>query len=217
MNKKIYSKEIIRRLKIKYPESKIALKYTTPFELLVATILSAQCTDKRVNEVTKNLFNKYKSIEDYANCDIRELEKDIYSTGFYRNKAKNIKKLAQEIIEKHNKNFPDDINSLIKLPGIGRKTANVFLSNYHNKNIGVIVDTHMIRISNLLGLVKNKRNAEIIEKELNDIIPKKDYLVFSNLIISLGRDICIARKPKCEICPLNDICPSSKTKKTLLS
>lgn len=202
------------RLKKVYPDAKISLNFTTPFELLVATILSAQCSDKRVNIVTKKLFKKYKNIEDYNRIDIHDLEKDIYSTGFYRNKAKNIKKLAYIITQEYNGKIPSDIDSLITLPGIGRKTANVFLSNYCKKNVGVIVDTHMIRITNLLHLAKGS-NAVKIEKTLNKIIPQKEYLLFSDLIISLGRDTCIARFPKCSECVLSDICPSSKTKKDL--
>jgi endonuclease-3 len=209
MTKQELVKIVIKRLKKNYPKAKISLDFNTPFELLVATILSAQCTDKRVNIVTKKLFKKYINIEDYGKSDINILEQDIYSTGFYKNKAKNIKNLANTIIKEYDKKIPSSINELIKLPGIGRKTANVFLSNYHKKNVGVIVDTHMIRITNLLHLSKGK-NAVNIETQLNKIVPKKDYLLFSDLIIAHGREICIARNPKCNICPLSDICPSSK-------
>ena len=145
---------------------------------------------------------------------IKDLEKYIYSTGFYKNKAKNIKKLAYTITQEYGGEIPSDIDTLITLPGIGRKTANVFLSNYYKKNVGVIVDTHMIRITNLLHLSEGS-NAIKIEKTLNKVMPQKDYLLFSNLIISLGRDTCIARFPKCSECVLSDICPSSKTKKNL--
>ncbi len=204
-----YIKKILEKLQERYPQSKITLNYTNWYELLIATILAAQCTDKRVNIVTEKLFVKYKTLKDYGDADLKELEKDIYSTGFYRNKAKNIKHLANKLIKKDK--IPQSMDELIKLPGIGRKTANVFLSNYLNKNEGVIVDTHMIRISNLLKLVHSK-NPSIIEKKLNNIIPKKDYLLFSNLIISLGRDTCIAKKPKCNICILQNICPSANIK-----
>jgi endonuclease-3 len=214
MRKKEYINVIISRLSKMYPDAKISLNFTTPFELLVAIILSAQCTDKRVNIVTKKLFKKYKKIEDYNKVDIKNLEKDIYSTGFYKNKAKNIKKLAYIINQEYKGEIPSDIDTLITLPGIGRKTANVFLANYYKKNVGVIVDTHMIRISNLLHLTKSS-NATKIENILNKIVDKKDYLKFSDLIISLGRDKCIARFPKCSECVLSDICPSSKTKTVL--
>ena len=208
MKKTQYVSEIIQRLSTIYPNTGISLNYSNLFELLIATILSAQCTDKKVNEVTKKLFKKYKSFSDFVNIDIKILEKDIYQTGFYRNKSKSIKAISQIIVDKYNNKIPEDFTDLIKLPGIGRKTANVVLGNYTGSPEGVIVDTHMIRLSHLLKLT-NQKNPTKIEIELSKLMPKDEYVHFSNLIIAHGRNICIARKPKCKDCILNDICPSA--------
>ena len=208
MKKTQYVSEIIKRLSTIYPNAGISLNYSNLFELLIATILSAQCTDKKVNEVTKKLFKKYKSFSDFVNIDIKILEKDIYQTGFYRNKSKSIKAISQIIVDKYNNKIPEDFTDLIKLPGIGRKTANVVLGNYTGSPEGVIVDTHMIRLSHLLKLT-NQKNPTKIEIELSKLMPKDEYVHFSNLIIAHGRNICIARKPKCKDCILNDICPSA--------
>ncbi len=209
INKKTYVKNIIKRLSLIYPNAKITLKFSSPFELVIATILAAQCTDKRVNIVTEKLFKKYKTPKDYIKTPLQEIEHDIKSTGFFRNKAKHIKELAIKIVNDYEDKVPDSIKELTQLPGVGRKTANVVISNCFYRNEGVIVDTHMIRIAQLLGLTYEK-DAVKIEKELNELMEPKDYLYFSNLIIALGRNICIARRPKCEICPLNNICPSSR-------
>jgi endonuclease-3 len=216
-NKKEYVKEIIEKLDILYPNAKISLNFKNPFELLIATILSAQCTDKRVNMVTKGLFKKYKTPIDFKNVDIDILEKEIYSTGFYKNKAKNIKNLATIIVDQYGGNVPKDIDILVKLPGIGRKTANVVLMNAFSFNTGVVVDTHMIRLSGRLGLIgKNlikSKNANKIELVLNKIVEKSSYLHFSDLIIAHGREICVAQKPRCDMCILKDTCPKIGVKK----
>ncbi len=197
-----------------HPEAKIALNYSNPFELLVAVILSAQCTDVRVNMVTPKLFAKYKSVEEFAAARPQELEKLIYSTGFYKNKAKSIKGAAATILKEFNGKMPDTMDALLKLPGVARKTANVVLNNAFGKSEGIVVDTHVIRISGKLGLVPQelveKKNAVKIEQELMKIVPKKEWGKFSHLIIFHGRKICIARRPKCAECNLRKICPSSE-------
>ncbi|MFA5947491.1 MAG: endonuclease III [Candidatus Gracilibacteria bacterium] len=214
MDKKERAIEVVKILKKVYPEAKVALYYKTPFQLLVAVILSAQCTDKRVNLVTPVLFKKFPTVKDLANCDLNELEKIIYSTGFYKNKAKNIKLMANEILKDFKGDVPDTMEDLLKLHGVARKTANVILTSVFGKNCGIVVDTHMIRISGLLGLADkkdvSKKNAVNIEKTLMKIIPKKDWGDISFLLVNLGRNVCIARRPKCGICPLNKICPSAK-------
>ena len=210
-NKKTYINEIIKRLSVIYPDAHISLNYSNLFELLIATILSAHCTDKKVNEVTSTLFKKYKNFNDFYNVPQEELEKDIKQTGFFRNKAKSIKAISQIIIYEYHNEIPTEFDTLIKLPGIGRKTANVVLGNFLGKAEGVVVDTHMIRLSHLLKLTKEK-TPEKIESDLSKLIDKSRYIHFSDLIIAHGRNICIARKPKCRDCVLNDICPSAKLK-----
>jgi endonuclease III len=187
-----------------YPEATCSLDYQEPFQLLIATILAAQCTDLRVNIVTKDLFKKYKTVEDFARANPEELEQDIKSTGFYRNKAKNIIGCCQKLMKEHNGKVPDNIESLVALPGVGRKTANVVLSNVYGIP-GVIVDTHCIRLSNRIGLTDNEDPGKI-ENDLMEIIPKKDWSKFSNNLVYHGRAICDARKPKCEICPISEHC-----------
>lgn len=196
---------ILNILKTRYPNSKIALNYSNDWELLVAVILSAQCTDKKVNEVTAKLFQKYKHIKDFANCNLNEFEQDIRSTGFYHNKAKNILNAAKIIIDKYQGKVPARMNDLILLPGVARKTANIVLGNAFGIIEGIAVDTHVGRISQRLGLSKNS-NPEKIEKDLMEILPQKEWFLFSYLLIDFGRDICDAKKPKCEICPLNNYC-----------
>lgn len=182
------------------------LNHENAWQLLIATILSAQCTDERVNIVTKDLFKKYKSIEDFAAANISELEKDIYSTGFYRNKAKNIIECCKKLITDHNGQVPRDIDDLIKLPGVGRKTANVIRGNiYHEPSI--VVDTHVKRISNKLGFTNNQDPVKI-EYDLMDLIPKDHWILYNIQIITHGRSICTARNPKCERCFLNHLCKS---------
>ena len=201
--------EIIHRLKKAYPEAKIALNFGDPFQLLVSVILSAQCTDKRVNLVTPALFKKYRTAGDFAKARIHELEQDIRSTGFFRNKAKNIKASAQLIVEKFNGKVPQMMEELLTLPGVARKTANIVLGIGFGVIAGIAVDTHVIRITNLLGLTKNSDPVKI-EQDLMMLVPHKDWTVFSLLIQAHGRAVCIARKPQHINCPLKNICPSSK-------
>ena len=201
-------KKILEILKKDYPYAKTALTHKNPLELLIATILSAQCTDKRVNIVTKKLFTRYRSVGDYANANLNDFEKDIYSCGFYRNKAKNIINACAIIEQKFNSKVPKDFNELLKLPGVARKTANCIMGNAYDIASGVIVDTHVIRLSQRLGLSKNK-DANKIEQDLIKQIPQNEWISFSHRIIDHGRKICNARKPKCEICGLNKLCPSA--------
>lgn len=199
---------IIRLLKKEYRDVRIALHHSNPLELLVSTILSAQCTDKRVNEVTEKLFKKYRTVQDYANVRQDELEKDIYSTGFYKNKAKNIKKLSGILIENFNSQVPDTMEKLVTLPGVARKTANIVLSNAFGKIEGIAVDTHVTRLSLRLGLTNNT-NPVIIEKDLMALVPKSEWGIVTLLLIHHGRRVCTARKPKCMECFLNSLCPSA--------
>jgi endonuclease-3 len=202
--------QIIALLKKEYPDVKIALEFSNPLELLVATILSAQSTDKQINKVTKTLFTKYRTPQDYVNTPQEELEKDIYSTGFYRNKAKNIKKLCGILVQNFNSKVPDTMEDLITLPGVARKTANIVLSGAFGKIEGIAVDTHVKRVSFRLGLTANT-DPEKIEKDLMKKIPKNDWDIFALLLIQHGRQVCDAKKPKCEICVLNKLCPSAFT------
>ncbi|MBI4689233.1 MAG: endonuclease III [Nitrospirae bacterium] len=199
--------EIIKRLKKEYPESKIALNYKTSFELLVATILSAQTTDVHVNRVTEKLFKKYKSIGDYAHVPLDTLRKDIGSINFYNNKAKNIRASAAMIIEKFNSNVPQSMEELTSLPGVARKTANIILSNAYGINEGIAVDTHVKRVSYRLGLTENEDPVKI-EKDLMAITPGEERGNLSHLLIFHGRKICQAKKPKHSECVLYDLCPS---------
>ena len=199
--------EIISILSKKYPDVKIQLDHTSSFELLIATILSAQCTDARVNIVTKDLFKKYLKPEDYLKVPIEELEKDIFSTGFYKAKAKNIRGACQMIIEQYNGNVPNNMEDLTKLPGVGRKTANVILGHCFNIP-GIVVDTHVIRISNLLGFV-DTTDAYKIEMELMKIINKELWVIFTHYFINHGRNTCIARRPKCNECDVANLCDFS--------
>lgn len=201
--------EVVRRLKEAYPRARIALEYSNPFELLVATILSAQCTDARVNIVTASLFKKYKNMADYARADIKELQKDVRSTGFFRNKADNIKKSARMIIERFGGRVPDTMKDILELPGVARKTANIVLGNAYGIVEGIAVDTHVIRIAALLGFTRNI-NPEKIEQDLMKIVSPGDWLSFSYLIQTLGRDTCKARKPDHGRCVLKNICPSAR-------
>ena len=198
--------EIIWRFQKKMPHPECALHHSNPGELLIATILSAQCTDERVNRVTKTLFNKYPSMQAFADADLAELEQDIRSTGFYKNKARNIKAAAIAIVNKHDGDVPATMEALVDLPGVGRKTANVVLGNAFGIASGVVVDTHVTRLSYRLALSKGK-SAEAIEEDLTQIVEKKNWVNFSHWLILHGRSICKARKPNCEGCFLNDICP----------
>lgn len=199
-------REVILRLSLLYPEVKIQLDYQNPFELLIATILSAQCTDARVNIVTQSLFNKYYSPEDYLKVPAEELELDIFSTGFYKAKAKNIRGACQKIINDFDGKVPDNMNDILTLPGVGRKTANVVLGHCFNTP-GIVVDTHVIRISNKLGFTETT-DAVKIEYKLMKIIPKQFWVTFTHYFINHGRNTCIARRPKCSECAISDLCPS---------
>jgi endonuclease-3 len=201
---------IIGSLEREYPNAKIALDFTNPLELLVATILSAQCTDKRVNIVTETLFKRYRRAEDYADADLGELEKDIKPTGFFRNKAKNIKKMSQILVEKFNSQVPRTMEQMLELPGVARKTANVVLQNAYGVIEGIAVDTHVRRTAKRLGLTQNEDQNKI-EQDLIKIVPKDKWTRITDLLIFLGRNVCVAKKPKCEICALNKICPSAFT------
>jgi endonuclease-3 len=202
------AKEILALLKTEYPEIKIALHYSNPLELLIATILSAQCTDKQVNQVTRKLFLKYRTPQDFIEISQEELEKEIYSTGFYRSKSKNILGACKIIVNEFNSQVPDTMEELIKLPGVGRKTANIVLSGAFGKIEGMAVDTHVKRLSGRLGLTAHT-DPEKIEKDLLKIIPKNDWDIFSLLLINHGRKVCPARKPLCEVCILNKLCTNA--------
>jgi endonuclease-3 len=198
--------EIIGRLQREYPDAHCALNHTSAFELLIATILSAQCTDERVNIVTADLFRKYRAPQDYLNVLQEELERDIHSTGFFRNKAKNIQGACLKIVELYGGEIPQTMDELLVLNGVARKTANVVLGNAFGIASGVVVDTHVARLSQRLGLTAHEM-PEKIEKDLQQLVPQKDWVMFPHWFISHGRKICQARKPKCSECVLNDICP----------
>lgn len=208
-DKKKYVLKIIKNLKETFGYIKCPLKFSNPFEILVAVILSAQCTDERVNKITESLFKKYKHLQDYANADISEFENRIKSAGFFRNKAKNIIKSAQMVLRLYDGQVPQTMEELLKLPGVARKTANVVLGHAFCKAEGIAVDTHVIRIANLLKLTKYE-NPVKIEKDLMAIVPKQYWINFSLLIQTLGRKVCKARNPNHAACPLNKICPSVK-------
>ena len=205
MTKKERLKKIFPILKEKFGEPKAALEFETPYQLMVAVILSAQCTDVRVNIVTKELFKVVKEPSDIREMKQETLEKYIKSTGFYKNKAKNIKSNAEMMLNKYEDIIPQKLEELIELPGVGRKTANVVLGELWNIREGIVVDTHVKRLSNRIGFVKND-NPEIIERELMKFIPKKYWFVYSHYLILHGRNKCIARKPKCEICEIRNYC-----------
>ena len=209
-NKKIRIAKIISILKDEYPDSKCSLIYKSPFQLLVATILSAQCTDERVNKVTSVMFKEYPNAKSFSRLSVQEIGKLIYSTGFYNNKAKNIKRMSDIICKEFKGEIPNDIDILVQLPGVGRKTANVVLGNVFNKP-ALVVDTHVTRITNLLKFV-NTKNAVIIEQNLCKIVDSPDWSIFAHLLIDHGRKICIANRPKCIECSLRVLCPSSSHK-----
>lgn len=209
--KKMLIQRIIAALERDYPDAKTELVFDTPHQLLVATILSAQCTDKRVNLVTEKLFKKYKSVSDFANAAQEELEMDIHSTGFYRNKAKNVIAASKMIEEKYGGKMPDTMGELITFPGVARKTANVVLSEAFGKQEGVAVDTHVIRLANLLGLTASK-DAKAIERDLMAATGRKNWGKLSNLLILHGRNVCSSRNPGCKSCSLKELCPSARIK-----
>ena len=205
---KARTRDIIRRLKRAYPNAKCSLNHSNAFELLVATILSAQCTDERVNIVTADLFRKYKKPEDYLKVSPHELEKDIQSTGFFRNKTKSIQGSSKVLLEEFDGQVPHTMDELLELPGVARKTANVVLGNAFAIKAGVVVDTHVTRLSHRLDFTQQK-TAEKIELDLIELVPKKDWVIFPHLMIAHGRKICKARNPLCDECPVEKQCPSS--------
>ena len=198
--------ELFSVLRKEYPDVKSALNYSNPFELLIATILSAQCTDERVNIVTKTLFKKYRKPHDFVDAKSEEIQKEIYSTGFYRQKAKSIKQCCQALIEEHNGKVPADFEALNMLPGVGRKTASVVAGNAFGIP-AIAVDTHVKRLSNLLGFIESS-DPEKIEFKLKELLPEKEWVKSSHLLAAHGRKICIARKPKCLRCAVGNYCPS---------
>lgn len=198
--------KIIDALKQTYPDAHCELNYCNPLELLIATILSAQCNDKQVNIVTETLFQKYKTAQDYADADPVEFEQAIKRIGLYRNKAKNIQAACRTLIEKHGGTVPDSMDALVELPGVGRKTANVVLGNVFNINHGIVVDTHVARVSTRLGLTREK-NPEKIEQALLPLVPQNDWCLFSHLLIWHGRRRCYARNPDCAHCEILKLCP----------
>jgi endonuclease-3 len=205
--------EVISRLKREYPDATTELNWESPLELLVATMLSAQTTDVRVNMVTQELFEKYRTAEDYAAADIAQLEEDIRPTGFYRNKARSLQGMARALLERYGGEVPRTMADLVSLPGVGRKTANVVLGNAFGVDEGVVVDTHVRRVSGRLGLTREK-DPEKIEQDLLRLVPERERALFSHLLIFHGRRVCKARKPDCPGCVLNDICPSAFYYKT---
>jgi endonuclease-3 len=207
-DKQVRARKIVTLLKRHYPDSKCSLDFRTTHQLLVATILSAQCTDERVNKVTPALFRKYRSVQAFAEADQKELEKDIYTTGFYVNKARAIRNSARALLEHHNGRIPKSLDDLVKLPGVGRKTGSVILGAGYGLAEGVVVDTHVGRISRRLGLTKHK-DAVKIERDLMGLIPKGNWIVYSHMLIDHGRAVCIARRPRCDECFLSRLCPSA--------
>jgi len=203
------ARKIIAQLEQAYPDVTCALHHKSALELLVATILSAQSTDARVNMVTPTLFAKYRAARDLASADPAVLEQEIHSTGFFRNKTKSIIGMAQALVERHGGEVPDTMDALVQLPGVGRKTANVVLGTWFGKNEGVVVDTHVQRLSGLLGLTQEKDPVKI-ERDLMALVPRDQWTWFSHTLIQHGRRVCIARRPRCEICVVNRWCPSSR-------
>src|SRR2546423_15141587 len=202
-------RKIIARLEKAYPDATCALRHNSALELLVATILSAQSTDVRVNMVTPALFAKYKTAQDFASADPGVLQQEIHSTGFFRNKTRSIIGMAQALLERHGGAVPDTMERLVQLPGVGRKTANVVLGTWFGKNEGIVVDTHVQRLATLLGLTKEKDPVKI-ERDLTALVPRDKWTWFSHTLILHGRRVCIARRPKCELCVVNRLCPSSR-------
>lgn len=198
--------KIIELLEKQYPDAKTALNYSNPLEMLVATMLSAQTTDATVNTVTRSLFKKYKTAEDYANADIKELEQDVRSTGFYHNKARNLQKCCQMLVEKYHSQVPKTMDEMLELPGVARKTANIVLNNAYGIIAGIAVDTHVRRVSQRLGLTESDDPSKI-EQDLMRIAPKEKWMKLTDLLIFHGRQVCFARKPKCDVCVLNKYCP----------
>jgi endonuclease-3 len=212
LEEKQRTRKIIRLLKREYPDARCSLNHSSPLELLIATILSAQCTDERVNIVTAELFRKYRRSEDYYEVAQTELETDIRSTGFYHNKAKAIQGACRIINEQHQGSVPENMEELLALPGVARKTANVVLGNAFDITSGIVVDTHVARLSERLGLTRQTQ-PEKIERNLMELVPRKDWIIFSHLLIAHGRLVCKARTPLCGECMLEPLCPSSLLRK----
>jgi endonuclease-3 len=209
LEKKVKSQEIFKHLRFEYPDIKrTALGFISALDLLIATILSAQCTDKQVNKVTKILFKKFKTPEDYAKVDLEELENIIKSTGFYHRKARFIKLAAEKLIDEFNSQVPASMEKLTQLPGVARKTANIVLSNVFNINEGIAVDTHVMRLSKRLRLTEEKERNKI-EKDLMNLFNQDQWPMISTLLIAHGRNVCTARHPKCKACTMNNLCPSA--------
>lgn len=204
--KKKQARKVVRRLKKDYPVAECALLHESPFQLLVATILSAQCTDERVNSVTPTLFEKFPDPESLAKATQKQVEKIVKPLGFFRAKATNLRGMAQRLVEEYDSELPQTVEELITLPGVGRKTANVVLGTAYGIPSGVVVDTHVRRISNLLGLTESQ-NPEIIERDLMQVLPKKEWIEYSHRLIHHGRQVCIARRPQCQDCSMLKICP----------
>ena len=208
-HKRVRTRKLIERLKAAYPDARCSLNYANPLQLLVATVLSAQCTDERVNIVTRSLFQKYRTARDYAEAPPGELEEDIKSTGFYRNKAKALRACCAELVQRYDWQVPPDMAALVQLPGIGRKTANVTLGNAFNIAEGIVVDTHVRRLVGRLGL-SPQTDPDKIEQDLVAVVPREDWVALGHLLILHGRKICAARAPRCPVCPVNGLCPSAK-------
>ncbi len=206
--RKARARKIVARLERAYPDATCALHHASALELVVATILSAQCTDARVNMVTPALFAKYRTAAEYAAADPQVLEREVQSTGFFRNKTKSIIGMAQALVERHGGEVPDTMDALTELPGVGRKTANVILGTWFKKNEGVVVDTHVQRLSRLMKLTRHDDPVKI-ERDLMDLLPRDKWTWWSHTLIQHGRQVCIARRPKCEECVVNKLCPSS--------
>ncbi|OUC08176.1 endonuclease III [Litorilinea aerophila] len=200
---------ILERLHQEYPDARCALHHENPLQLLVATILSAQCTDERVNQVTPELFARYPTAEAFAQADLEELEQAVRSTGFYRNKARNIQQACRRIVAEYGGQVPDTMEELLTLPGVARKTANVVLGTAFGIADGIVVDTHVKRLANRLGLTQES-NPEKIERDLQALVPREEWIDISHLLIFHGRQVCSARKPRCAACVLNDLCPSAQ-------
>lgn len=203
------TEEILARLRQTYPHSRIALDFSTPLQLLVATVLAAQCTDKKINEISPALFRRYPAARDYAGADLPELEEMVRSTGFYRNKARALKALGQALVDGHGGEVPADMEALVALPGVGRKTANAVLGNAFGKNVGITVDTHVQRLARRFGLTQ-ETDPEKIERDLLPLVPQEGWTVWSHTLQTHGRALCKARKPECGACPVADLCPSAE-------
>jgi endonuclease-3 len=201
--------ELVARLEAAYPDARCALDHRSPLELLVATILSAQCTDARVNQVTPALFRRYPSAADYARAPLAELEEAVRSTGFFRNKARSLQGLGAALVERHGGRVPETMSELVRLPGVGRKTANVVLGNAFGRDEGIVVDTHVGRISRRLGLTREE-DPEKVERDLTRLVPGGKWTLWSHLLIAHGRAVCKAPRPRCGVCPVADLCPSAE-------